>query len=236
MRISQRLVFGFVSVALLTGVVGYVSVNISQKALQKAIGENSVSLAGEVLNRIDSGIYSRIEELQIYSIESEVREVTKESNSRFERLDDIQSFVNEKDAEWTSVPKETVTAFMQKLIDNKLSKGLKSLMQYFEDKQDYRVFSEIFVTNKYGANVAQTGKTTDYYQADEQWWQEAKENGLFVSDVEYDQSSDVYSLAIGVKVSDENGNFLGAMKAVLNIEDAIRMVKQSIWSSCYSGW
>jgi signal transduction histidine kinase len=227
MRISQKLVLGFAGATLLTGTVGYVSVSISKKALQKSIGEDSVSLATYVLDKIDDGIYRRIEELQIYSVDLEVREAAEESNSRFKQLDDIQSYINEKDAEWSSVPKETITPFMQELIDNRVSKELRSLARYFEGKYGYKVFSEVFFTNKYGANVAQTGKTTDYYQADEQWWQVAKEDGLYVSDVEYDQSSNVYSLTIGVGIDDENGNFLGAIKAVLNIEDAFNIVKQA---------
>jgi len=227
MRIGPKLVLGFAGVALLTGAVGYVSVNISKKALQKSIGENSVSLATDVLDKIDSGIYRRIEELQTFSIDMEIVEAAEESNSRFERLNDIQSYIKEKDSEWTSAPKETITAFMWELMGNKVSQEMRNLAGNFEDRYGYKVFSEIFLTNKYGANVAMTGRTSDYYQADEQWWQAAKEDGLYVSDVEYDQSSKVYSLTIGTSVNDEKGNFLGVMKTVLNIEDAFYTIRQS---------
>jgi signal transduction histidine kinase len=227
MRISQKLVLGFAGVALLTGAVGYFSVDVSRKALQKAIGEHSLSLASDVLERIDDSIHRRIEELQFYCADPELRKAAAESNRSFEQLADIQGYISEKDAAWCSVDKETVTPFMENLIDNDASKQLRGLMRYFRDKYGYRVFSEIFLANKYGANVAETGKTTDYYQADEQWWQQAKEQGLYVSDVEYDQSSGVYSLTIGVRVSGENGDFLGAIKAVLDVEDAIRAIKES---------
>jgi signal transduction histidine kinase len=227
MRIGPKLVLGFAGVALLTGAVGFVSVNISKNALQKSIGENSVSLATDVLDKIDTGIYRRIEELQICSVDTEVIEAAKESNIKFERLEDIDDYIEEKEAEWTSVPKEIITAFMWELMDSKVSQELRNLAGHFEDEYGYKVFGEIFLTNKYGANIALTGKTTDYYQADERWWQAAKEDGLYVSDVEYDQSSNVYSLTIGVGVNDERRDFLGAIKAVLNIEDAFNIIKQS---------
>lgn len=42
MKIKQKLTLGFVSVAILVVIVGYLSVSASQKALQKQIGEDSV--------------------------------------------------------------------------------------------------------------------------------------------------------------------------------------------------
>ena len=106
---------------------------------------------------------------------------------------------------------------MQELIDNGLSKRLKEKIDFYEKKYGYRIFGEVFITNKYGANVAQTGKTTDYRQDDEKWWQVAKDKGLYVEDVEYDESADVYSIDIGIRVEDLKGNFLGVIKVVLNI-------------------
>ena len=51
MRIGQKLILGFVGIALLIGVVGYVSVNEGQKALQTAIGKSSIMLAEEILDK-----------------------------------------------------------------------------------------------------------------------------------------------------------------------------------------
>jgi len=162
---------GLVSIALLIEIVGYICLNASQKALQESIGESSASLAAATLDRIDRGIYSRIEEFQTYSTDLILQKIAKESNKKFESLDDIQSYIEQKDKEWTSVPKETVTAFMQELINNGLSEDLRNRLKFYEEEYGYAVFGEVFVTNKYGANVAQTGKTTNYRQDNEEWWQ-----------------------------------------------------------------
>ena len=87
--------------------------------------------------------------------------------------------------------------------------------------------AEIFVTNRFGVNVAQTNKTTDYYQADEEWWQTAKKDGLFVSDVNYDESSGTFSTEIAVRIDDANGNFAGVIKAVPNIKETINMLNEA---------
>ena len=115
---------------------------------------------------------------------------------------------------------------MQELMNNKLSKELKEKIEFYEEKYGYKIFGEIFITNKYGANTAQTGKTSDYRQDDEEWWQRAEKDGLYVGDVEYDESAATCSVAIGMRIDDEDGNFVGIMKAVLNIEEVINVVKK----------
>jgi len=225
MKISQKLNLGFLITALLVAVVGYISVNASQQALQKSIREQSAALAAKMLEHIDKCIYCRTETFQEYSRDLITQRVISEPNREFEGLDNIQAHISEKDQEWTSVPKEEVTAFMQKLINNELSEELREKIGFYKDKYAYRVFGEVFETNKYGANAAQTGKTSDYCRADEQWWQLTKKDGLYVANVEYDRSTSVYSTDICIRIDDETGGFLGVMKVVLNIEETIDFVR-----------
>ncbi len=227
MKIKQKLILIFLSVALLSGVGGYFSFSTSQKALQKAIGEGAVSLSAEILNKIERNIHNRIQEIQVCATELKLQEIAKESNEEFEKLEDIKSFINQKENEWSSVSKNAVNVFVQQLTNNKLSEELRNKIEFYEKKYGYRVFGEIFFTNRYGVNISQTGKTTDYYQADEQWWQLTKENGLYVKDVEHDESANVYSTDIGIRVDDEDGNFLGVIKAVLNIEEVITLIREA---------
>jgi len=227
LKIGEKLILGFLSVALLVVTAGYISASKSQKALQNSIGQASVTLATEVARYIDVSIYKRIETFEEYARNPAVQQAVSQSNREFEELADIQAYINDKDRQWTSAPKEEITAFMQELIDNELSKELREKIAVYEEKNGYTVFGEVFVTNKYGANVYQTGKTTDYYQADELWWQQAKIHGLYVEDVNYDRSSAVYCTDICIRVDDEAGNFSGVVKAVLNIEDTINILNEA---------
>ncbi len=228
MRICHKLILGFISVALLVAVVGYISVSASRKTLQESIGKSSTALAARILEHIDRGIYERIEIFQEYCRDSTTQRFVTESNKEFETLDSIQAYIDEKDRQWSSVPKAEITAFMQGLINNGLSNKLKKKIDFYEEKYGYPVFGEVFVTNKYGANAAQTGKTSDYRQDDEEWWQKAKRDGLYVADVEYDDSADLYSTDICIRIDDEAGSFLGVMKVVLNIEDIADVIKKAI--------
>lgn len=67
MKIIYKLTLGLLSIVLLIVIVGYVSSNTSQKALQKPIEENTISLAVKTLDKIDRNIYNRIEDFMAYS-------------------------------------------------------------------------------------------------------------------------------------------------------------------------
>ena len=48
-----------------------------------------------------------------------------------------------------------------------------------------------------------------------------------MNDVDYDESSGVYSTDIGIRVEDTQGDFLGVIKVVLNIEEAIAIIEEA---------
>lgn len=233
MKIGQKMILAFAGIALLFGVAGYVSIHASQDALQQSIGESSLFLVAGILDTIDRAVYNRIEEFQAYATSLKLRKFIRNSNKKFEKLRDPGRYIALKDNQWTSAPKETVTAFMLELMSNETAEDLKQRLNFYEEKYGYKVLGEVFITNKYGANIAQTGKTSDYYQADEKWWQIVKEKGLHITDVEYDESSGTHSTNIGIRIDDEDGNFLGVIKAVLNVENVIEILQKAKESSSY---
>ncbi|MDP6545630.1 MAG: response regulator [Phycisphaerae bacterium] len=230
MNIRTKLTLAFLSVVLLVAMVGYHAVSISETALQAGIGEQSAVRAREMLARIDASIYARIEQLRAYAEQLAEAPTLIASNRKFEGLDDRKEYIAEKDRAWQAAQKGRITPFMADLINNQLSQGIRRGLEqkgFYRVHLGYELFSEVFVTNKYGANVAQTQKTSDYYQGDEVWWQEARTHGLYVADVQYDKSAEVYSTDICVRVEDKEGSFLGVLKAVVNLEAVISCLKDA---------
>ena len=131
---------------------------------------------------------------------------------------DIRKVIQESDREWVATEPKELTPFMLELINNDAAKVLKAVVSNDKKSDSVFTFEEIFVTNEFGANVAQTGKTSDYDQSDEDWWQQAKQNGIFLLENEFDESADVYATDIAVKITDGEGNFIGVLKAVVNVE------------------
>ncbi len=81
-------------------------------------------------------------------------------------------------------------------------------------------FREIFVTDERGLNVGQTNKTTDYYQADEEWWIRAYNSGegkTYHGLVEFDESAQTEAISLYVPIRDpDTARVIGVTKAVLS--------------------
>ncbi|MEW5800993.1 MAG: ATP-binding protein [bacterium] len=226
MKIRYKLIMGFLAIAFLISLAGYLAIVRSQEALQKSIEESSMTLAAGIMDEIETNIFQRIESLEGYCNDTVLQECIKASNQAYEELDNIQEYIHQKNQAWILAPKSTVTPFMQGLLNRKTAVELREVSEYYRQKYGYEVFGEIVVTNKYGAIAAQTEKAADFRQDDKKWWQEMKKNDLAIGDVIYDESSNIYALEIGIRINDKNGHFIGAMRAVLNIEDIARIIKK----------
>ena len=228
MKISRKIILGFSSIILTVIIVGCISIYVSQKVLQRRIQNDSLRSARNLMAHVDWVVFMRIEQLQAYTKDLAGEEILTRSNQDFEKLDNRQEYINKKDQAWITNNTEKINTFMEDLIGNELSaeiRGEFELKSFYEERYGYTVFGEMIVTNKYGVNAAQTSKTSDYYQADEAWWQKTKTSGLFIGNVEYDNSAGIYAIPVGVRIDSTDGEFWGVVKAVLNIAEAINVVK-----------
>jgi PAS domain S-box-containing protein len=229
MKIRAKLISVFVILAGLGATSSFVVTNyVLRSTIIKNIGDYNVLLAGEKINIVDRIIYRRLERWESYSKSNhDLVDALNVSNQEFQGMKDADQYIVEQDKEWQAVPKNEITPFMQAIIDNNLSTNLRSVTKFYNDQYDYAIFPEVFITNKYGANVAETGKTSDYNQADEDWWQQAAGQGLYVSDIKYDESSGYYALEIGMRVDDNDGIFSGVIKVVYNIQDIFDAIDET---------
>lgn len=227
MKIAKKLILSFIAVGLLVGFTGYVAIYFAESALEKNIIEGSDLLSKEILTSIEKNIYIRIIESQELADDPRVKNAIRISNEEFENIEHIEKYIEEKDVDWTSGTFEEKEILVKNLIDHENSKILKNKINFYEGKYGHLVFAEIFTTNKYGANVAQSSITSDYKQSDEEWWQIAANEGFHINDVEYDQSAGVYSVDISMRINDDDGNFLGVMKSVVNLDDVLSSIQEA---------
>ena len=234
MNIKQKLVIAFTAIASLVIAVGYFSTYASEKALQKSIGDNSLVLAVETMDKVDRELAHIIEEFQHYCKDPVLQQTISESNREFEQLKNPGEYMDSIDARWTSKDMDRDWPFLKNLLENKLSYNLKEKMTFHKLNKGHKVFGEIFVTNKFGANIALTGKTSDYRQDDELWWQKTKKEGLYIKDIGFDESSGMNSTDIALRIDGTQGNFAGVLKIITNIEETIEIIKKTKNSQKYN--
>lgn len=84
------------------------------------------------------------------------------------------------------------------------------------------LFSEIFVTDAKGLNVAQSDVTSDYWQGDEAKWQDSFGKGagaIHLGDVEQDESTQAFQSQVSMTIVDpDSGAPIGAITVGVNVE------------------
>jgi hypothetical protein len=132
----------------------------------------------------------------------------KDQNAQGMTLEGVQAF----DERW--VKTLGIADFMKPYLGNECAQELQKL----QSSAPY--FAEIFVTDNQGGLVAATGKTSDYWQGDEAKFTECfkgEEGVLYISDVEFDESTQTYSVQISVPVREE-GKVIGVIVVGIDVD------------------
>jgi len=92
------------------------------------------------------------------------------------------------------------------------------LRAYLRQLRSTGDIAEIIVTDVHGFNAVTTGRTSDFVQADEDWWQSAMRDGAIVTEASYDSSARSVSISMtGVIRESADGPPLGALKVVFGL-------------------
>ena len=159
----------------------------------------------------------------LVSFDSNILATLEASNQQFAGSDPalITQELLALDAEWTAAEGST-NELIEATVNNPISDKLRSFIQEFPDH------AEIFITDRHGAEIAGSGRTSDYYQADEAWWQAGYNDGngaIFISSPELDESAGVVAIEITFPViSPQTEEVLGVVKSVYNITSLIEEV------------
>jgi len=148
----------------------------------------------------------------------QIQQSLAESNASFARTGFPEEIIRQVEERWLSSDPDVPDSIAFNLIHNPAADEIRSIMDADQKSESQFKYAEIFITNQYGGNIAQSHKTSDYKQNDELWWQKAQQNGIFLSEGGYDESAGVYASDIAIRILDEDGNFIGVLKAVVNVE------------------
>lgn len=135
-------------------------------------------------------------------------EEVKKQNRENVTLNEIKAL----DSEWRKT--EGVNRFILGKMSNDCALALYNI------ENVYRFIVETFAMDNQGANVGQTGKTSDYWQGDESKFTESFKNGrgaIHYGDVEYDDSVDEIVVQISVPVM-EGRTAIGAITFGISLD------------------
>lgn len=211
------LIIGTFAIFLIFGVYGYYSFSISIQEVNKLLTTRNEGFAFKMMQDLDEYIDKRIEDFRQLTKLSIIQESLIKSNQEFLHRQQVQKIMKEQDP-LTNIENQP---FISPTINTELISELTDVINFYKSEYDYDVVSELYITNIYGANVAIDSETSDYRHDNEKWWQESKSKGIYIGETGYDEKSRNYITIIGLRIDDENGEFLGILRVSLTLIDLI---------------
>jgi hypothetical protein len=128
-----------------------------------------------------------------------------------------QTDIDNMDKDWRA----QTDASSKPMIDAVLANALSNFLRQQKDASQGLV-TEVFVMDNRGLNVGQSDVTSDYWQGDEAKWQktfQAGANGLFIDEVEMDESTQTFQSQVSMSIVDPaTGEVIGAITVGVNID------------------
>jgi len=206
-------------------ILGSVSIIYSYLSYKEAINSEQNKL---ILSAVDSAYIVELDLKEKLYITKTIGsapillETLINSNAKYALLDKTKrkEKINQLNIKW----KEAKTAgdpFIKPYLNNPLAKYLK-----YQQKVLPGIYGEIFITNRYGAMIATTGKLSTLAHYHKYWWKEAYNNGkgkVFFDDRGFDKSVEGYVVGIVIPIK-KDGEIIGILKTNVNIMSTLNEV------------
>ncbi|MHC1783862.1 MAG: methyl-accepting chemotaxis protein [Anaerolineaceae bacterium] len=175
-------------------------------------GTTSVLLANEAIGGAEQAVRKGLAEIQSQALSPILVDAAREGNLANAELSEAD--ITRLDEAWKNDDASIKERF-DEVSNNQVSNYLKAFKKEFPDQL------EVFITDENGLNVAMTDATSDYLQADEDWWITAYNEGkgaLYVGDVEFDASINAYAMNLGAPIRDsQTGKVIGVMRGTVDV-------------------
>lgn len=181
---------------------------------RKAQGTLFQTRAEEIARSLSVAVEREVETLDDWLALSGLAEKVAALPEAFARAgSEARAQVAEMESRWPAL--SAADPMLQPFLQGELAEELRSFQAV------HPLFAELILTNETGALLAATAKTSDYWQADEKWWQRAIGMGYetaYIEGINYDASAGVHSIDIAMPVKDWRGSGppRGVIKGVLN--------------------
>jgi hypothetical protein len=128
-----------------------------------------------------------------------------------------QANIDALDKKWRAETKSSAKPMINEMLGRDTSKELAGYKN-----ESAGLFTEIFVMDNKGLNVAQSDVTSDYWQGDEAKWKKTfmvGPDGMFIDEVEFDESTQAYQAQVSLAIADPaSGKAIGAITVGVNVE------------------
>jgi putative methionine-R-sulfoxide reductase with GAF domain len=213
--VRNKLILGFLFVTSVSlGAVGFVNNLILQREISDQLQITMQSIASEEASGIGDLLVSELNLLQVLSTNNllQISSVAATINNSYSQAD-----IAELDSLWRAA--DAANNDSDPFVSSVLSSPVSDELRVF--RESFPAHVELFVTDRSGINIAATNRTSDYYQADEDWWQAAFAQGagaVFIGQPEFDDSSDTLAVNMAMPIwSPNQDQIVGILRTTVDI-------------------
>ncbi|MBE7468814.1 MAG: hypothetical protein DPW09_02430 [Anaerolineae bacterium] len=203
----------------------FITIGIVQSSLTHQIGENfrvqSENLSGLV------GVFFRekVTQFQVLIGSDTIRDALVDRNSSYTGSEaQIQAKIQALNETWQTAAADEPVVVRTLSTDETVNPVGHILADFLVKFPEY---NEVFVTDRYGATVAATGRLSDYYHADEAWWQAAWNDGqgaVYISEPQFDESAGVDALLLALPIYEHDGEVVGVLRTTLDVGNLFAVI------------
>ena len=225
-QFATKLVAALLAVSLLPtiGLTVYTQQTL-RATLQEQASAKLSSIAELQASALGETLIKAAELLQTLALNDALQAEVRQANANYP-VDDAarQAQLLANDGVWRAAVQanDDAAPLLRARLDNPIA------MELLKYRSVYPENTEVFATDLYGGLVAATNRTSDFYQADEAWWQTATNNGrgsIYFSQPEFDASSATFSLIIALPIYAQPGNkMLGILRTTYRIDALIDLL------------
>jgi GAF domain-containing protein/HAMP domain-containing protein len=226
--LRTKLILAFVLTAIVSlSTLAFIVNRTNNQQLIQNFGERITAETEARALIVGDTLAKELQGLQALSLNKSLQDYVDLAN--FTRYDGkssttIQSEILALDETWQAadIANTDDLPLIDDVINNETAVELRKYREIFPEN------AEVFVTDSHGANIAATNRTSDYYQADEPWWQAAYNDGqgaVFIGEPTFDTSSNLYAIAIALPVySHDATKIVGVLRTTLDMETILSIL------------
>lgn len=152
--------------------------------------------------------------VRINASDDALKEAVKESNAKYQGMDApaVKRYLLDMDNKWLNPAPGN--PLMEEYLGNKASLVLKSGLKQKSE------FSNILLTDKYGALVGASYQASNFYYAGEDWWKQLlaeSRDGLWFGDAVFDEVKGGWFFPLAAAIKDDKAKLIGAYRALIDI-------------------
>lgn len=190
--------------------------------LRDNIGRQYEQITKMLANEIVTVFKGEIEDIQTYTTRPLWLDYVEESNLKYKGMEQVAILnrLKEMDKKWIEAGKDSL--LLQDYLGNRIGVSISAILKLRPN------VTELFITDRFGGLVAASNKTSDFYQADEEWWQKAYNSGkgsIYIGDIEFDESAGKWAIPVAIPIINRDNEIIGICKEVLAIEKLFGQLK-----------